>query len=41
MGELLIISLAWTLITTLFFLPALLGPPPEDRVAKWGMASGE
>jgi hopanoid biosynthesis associated RND transporter like protein HpnN len=29
MGELLIISLAWTLITTLFFLPALLGPPPE------------
>jgi predicted RND superfamily exporter protein len=41
MGELLIISLAWTLVTTLFFLPALLGPPPEDRVAKWGMASGE
>jgi predicted RND superfamily exporter protein len=29
MGELLIISLGWTLITTLFFLPALLGPPPE------------
>jgi hopanoid biosynthesis associated RND transporter like protein HpnN len=28
MGELLMISLAWTLITTLFFLPALLGPPP-------------
>ena len=28
MGELLIISLAWTLLTTLFFLPALLGPPP-------------
>jgi len=29
MGKLLIISLAWTLFTTLFFLPALLGPPPE------------
>jgi len=29
MGELLIISLGWTLVTTLFFLPALLGPPPE------------
>jgi hopanoid biosynthesis associated RND transporter like protein HpnN len=28
MGELLMISLAWTLVTTLFFLPALLGPPP-------------
>jgi hopanoid biosynthesis associated RND transporter like protein HpnN len=27
MGELLLISLAWTLVTTLFFLPALLGPP--------------
>jgi uncharacterized protein len=29
MGKLLIISLFWTLFTTLFFLPALLGPPPE------------
>lgn len=29
MGHLLIISLAWTLFTTLFFLPALLGKPPE------------
>jgi hopanoid biosynthesis associated RND transporter like protein HpnN len=29
MGELLMISLGWTLATTLFFLPALLGPPPE------------
>jgi predicted RND superfamily exporter protein len=28
MGELLMISLAWTLATTLFFLPALLGSPP-------------
>jgi len=28
MGVLLIISLGWTLFTTLFFLPALLGPPP-------------
>jgi hopanoid biosynthesis associated RND transporter like protein HpnN len=28
MGELLMISLFWTLATTLFFLPALLGPPP-------------
>jgi hypothetical protein len=27
MGELLMISLGWTLVTTLFFLPALLGPP--------------
>ncbi|MDE1986772.1 MAG: MMPL family transporter [Alphaproteobacteria bacterium] len=32
MGELLIISLAWTLLTTLFFLPALLGPPPKQTV---------
>ncbi len=32
MGELLIISLAWTLLTTLFFLPALLGPPPTETV---------
>jgi predicted RND superfamily exporter protein len=29
MGELLMISLGWTLITTLFLSPALLGPPPE------------
>jgi hopanoid biosynthesis associated RND transporter like protein HpnN len=29
MGVLLIISLGWTLFTTLFFLPALLGPPPN------------
>jgi hopanoid biosynthesis associated RND transporter like protein HpnN len=29
MGELLMISLAWTLVTTLFVSPALLGPPPE------------
>jgi len=29
MGELLMISLAWTLVTTLFFLPALMGPPPQ------------
>ncbi len=28
MGELLIISLFWTLFTTLFYLPALLGPHP-------------
>ena len=28
MGELLMISLFWTLITTLFVSPALLGPPP-------------
>jgi predicted RND superfamily exporter protein len=33
MGELLMISLFWTLISTLFVSPALLGPPParEDR----------
>jgi uncharacterized protein len=30
MGELLMISLGWTLATTLFFLPALLGPPPTS-----------
>ena len=29
MGELLMISLAWTLVTTLFVSPALLGPPPS------------
>ncbi len=29
MGELLMISLGWTLVTTLFFLPALLGPPKD------------
>ena len=29
MGELLMISLGWTLATTLFFLPALMGPPPR------------
>ena len=28
MGELLMISLGWTLATTLFLSPALLGPPP-------------
>jgi uncharacterized protein len=33
MGELLMISLFWTLVTTLFVSPALLGPPPprDDR----------
>jgi uncharacterized protein len=30
MGELLMISLGWTLLTTLFFLPALLGPSPSS-----------
>ncbi|HKQ45725.1 MAG TPA: MMPL family transporter [Rhizomicrobium sp.] len=29
MGELLMISLGWVLVTTLFLSPALLGPPPE------------
>jgi hopanoid biosynthesis associated RND transporter like protein HpnN len=29
MGELLMISLGWTLVTTLFLSPALLGPPPQ------------
>jgi len=33
MGEMLIISLGWTLFTTLFFLPALLGPPPPKEQA--------
>jgi len=31
MGELLMISLFWTLVTTLFLSPALLGPPPPKR----------
>ena len=31
MGELLMISLAWTLATTLLLSPALLGPPPQRR----------
>jgi len=30
MGELLMISLGWTLATTLFFLPALMGEPPVN-----------
>lgn len=29
MGELLMISLGWSLVTTLFLFPALLGPPPH------------
>ena len=29
MGQLLMISLGWTLVTTLFLSPALLGPPPH------------
>ena len=31
MGELLMISLGWTLVTTLFVSPALMGPPPPRR----------
>ncbi len=31
MGELLMISLGWVLVTTLFLSPALLGQPPEMR----------
>ncbi|HEY4125808.1 MAG TPA: MMPL family transporter [Rhizomicrobium sp.] len=31
MGELLMISLMWTIVTILFILPALLGPPPAMR----------
>jgi len=31
MGELLMISLFWTLVTTLFVSPALLGPPPPRQ----------
>ena len=31
MGELLMISLAWTLVTILFVSPALLGPPPPRK----------
>jgi hopanoid biosynthesis associated RND transporter like protein HpnN len=31
MGILLMISLGWVLATTLFYLPALLGPPPEKK----------
>jgi hypothetical protein len=33
MGELLMISLGWTLATTLFFLPALMGEPPVKVAA--------
>jgi predicted RND superfamily exporter protein len=29
MGELLMLSLAWTIVATLFFLPAFLGPAPQ------------
>ena len=32
MGELLMISLFWTLVTTLFVSPALLGPPPPREL---------
>ena len=31
MGELLMISLGWTLVTTLFVSPAVLGPPPARK----------
>ncbi|MBV8654142.1 MAG: MMPL family transporter [Alphaproteobacteria bacterium] len=31
MGLLLMISLGWTLVTTLLFEPALLGPPPAEK----------
>jgi len=34
MGELLMIALFWTLMTTLFLSPALLGPPPPKRQQK-------
>lgn len=34
MGILLMISLGWVLFTTLFFLPALLGPPPQKAEGK-------
>jgi hopanoid biosynthesis associated RND transporter like protein HpnN len=34
MGELLMISLFWTLVTTLFLSPALLGPPPPKTQQK-------
>jgi hypothetical protein len=32
MGELLMISLGWTLVTVLLFLPAMLGPPREGPI---------
>jgi hypothetical protein len=34
MGELLMISLGWTLVTTLFVSPALMGPPPPEAERK-------
>jgi len=34
LGLLLAIGLGWTLVTTLFFLPALLGRPPKPEVAQ-------
>ena len=36
MGELLMISLGWTLATTLFFLPALMGEPPTPDTRQPG-----
>jgi len=33
MGELLMISLVWTLVSALLFQPALMGPPPKARPA--------
>ncbi|MDE2356300.1 MAG: hopanoid biosynthesis-associated RND transporter HpnN, partial [Alphaproteobacteria bacterium] len=34
MGKLLMISLVWTLVSALLFQPALMGPPPKDRLRR-------
>jgi hopanoid biosynthesis associated RND transporter like protein HpnN len=34
MGKLLMISLIWTLVSALLFQPALMGPPPKDRLRR-------
>jgi uncharacterized protein len=40
LGKLLMISLGWTLVTTLLFEPALLGPPPRTADEGGGEARG-
>jgi hypothetical protein len=40
-GQLLTISLAWTLVTTLVFEPALLGPPPRPKEVRHEMAAAK
>jgi hopanoid biosynthesis associated RND transporter like protein HpnN len=39
MGELLMVSLVWTLVSALLFQPALMGPPPKARPAPRGTSA--